>query len=80
MSYECFSLDQQGGIAHVRMSRPEKRNAMSPRFWQELPALFAAHSHGFVFGHDFNLQRLVFHLANDAFFKQAKDDQHQDLI
>lgn len=42
MSYECFEVEQQGGVAHVRMSRPEKRNAMSPVFWQELPALFSA--------------------------------------
>ena len=31
-----------GAVAHLVMARPEKANAMSPDFWEELPAHFAA--------------------------------------
>lgn len=39
MTSEFFKLDQRDGVAHLRMNRPEKRNAMSPLFWRELPSL-----------------------------------------
>jgi enoyl-CoA hydratase len=37
MSYECFDVSIDSGVAHIRLSRPEKRNAMSPSFWADLP-------------------------------------------
>jgi enoyl-CoA hydratase len=37
--YECFTVSVEDGIAHIRLSRPEKRNAMSPSFWTDLPKI-----------------------------------------
>ncbi|NOX82591.1 MAG: crotonase/enoyl-CoA hydratase family protein [Alphaproteobacteria bacterium] len=37
MAYECFDLTIEDAIAHIRLSRPEKANSMTPAFWQELP-------------------------------------------
>ena len=37
MSYECFTIDISGGVAHLRFSRPEKFNSFTPEFWRELP-------------------------------------------
>lgn len=39
MSYKCFDVSIENNIAHIVMSRPEKRNAMSPDFWRELPEI-----------------------------------------
>ena len=39
MGYECFELTVEGGVAHLKMSRPERRNAMTAAFWKELPAI-----------------------------------------
>ncbi len=39
MGYECFELSTEGGVAHLKMSRPERRNAMTAAFWQELPQI-----------------------------------------
>jgi enoyl-CoA hydratase len=39
MSYECFALQVEGKVAHLQMSRPERRNAMTAAFWRELPAV-----------------------------------------
>ena len=39
MGYECFELSAAAGVAHLRMSRPERRNAMTAAFWTELPAI-----------------------------------------
>ena len=39
MSYECFELSMLGKVAHLQMSRPERRNCMAPAFWRELPAV-----------------------------------------
>ena len=39
MSHECFEVQVEGKVAHVKMSRPERRNAMTAAFWRELPAL-----------------------------------------
>ena len=36
--YECFSVTIEDAVAHIRLSRPEKRNAMAPSFWDDLPA------------------------------------------
>jgi enoyl-CoA hydratase len=39
MSHECFELSTEGAVAHLRMNRPERRNAMTVAFWRELPAI-----------------------------------------
>ena len=39
MSHQCFKVDIADKIAHVILNRPEKRNAMSPEFWVELPRI-----------------------------------------
>lgn len=36
---ECFKLDIQDRVAHLQLSRADKRNSMIPSFWAELPAL-----------------------------------------
>ncbi|MEL7029209.1 MAG: enoyl-CoA hydratase-related protein [Pseudomonadota bacterium] len=37
MTYESFDLSFDGGVAHLKLNRPEKRNAMTESFWRELP-------------------------------------------
>lgn len=39
MSYTCFDVEIADGVAHIRMNRPEKRNAMIAEFWEELPEI-----------------------------------------
>lgn len=39
MSYECFDLSIEDGIAHIVMNRPDKRNNMNRAFWDDLPLL-----------------------------------------
>ena len=39
MTYTCFDVAIKDQIAHVVLSRPEKRNAMIVAFWDELPAI-----------------------------------------
>ena len=39
MSYECFEVSADNGVAHLRMNRPERRNAMTVAFWRELPQI-----------------------------------------
>ena len=39
MGYECFDVEESGGVAHVQLSRGEKLNTMIPEFWSELPAI-----------------------------------------
>jgi len=39
MSYKCFDVSIENKIAHIVMSRPEKRNAMIKEFWTELPEI-----------------------------------------
>lgn len=39
MSYECFDVSIDNNIAHIVMSRPDKRNAMNEAFWSELPQI-----------------------------------------
>jgi len=36
---ECFAVSIENNIAHIRLNRPEKRNAMSRSFWSELPEI-----------------------------------------
>ena len=42
MGYECFELESAAGVAHLRLSRPERRNAMTAAFWKELPEIVGA--------------------------------------
>ena len=39
MSYECFEVSADNGVAHLRMNHPERRNAMTAAFWRELPRI-----------------------------------------
>ena len=39
MAYTCFDVSISDKIAHIVLSRPEKRNAMSADFWRELPEI-----------------------------------------
>ncbi len=39
MTYKCFDVSITDNIAHIILSRPEKRNAMSSEFWTELPEI-----------------------------------------
>jgi enoyl-CoA hydratase/carnithine racemase len=38
MSYEFFEIEKRGHTATLWLNRPEKRNALGPAFWNELPA------------------------------------------
>jgi enoyl-CoA hydratase len=38
MTYTCFDLTIENKIAHLKLNRPEKRNAMIREFWSELPS------------------------------------------
>jgi len=40
-AYECFDVTIEGGIAHIRFSRPDAFNSFTPAFWRELPAAVA---------------------------------------
>ncbi len=40
MSYACFTLTQEGGVAHVQLNHPERMNSMTPGFWAEIPRVF----------------------------------------
>ncbi len=39
MSYTCFDVDIADSVAHVRLSRPDALNTMTPEFWRELPQI-----------------------------------------
>jgi len=39
MSYKSFDVSIADNIAHITLSRPEKRNAMSADFWTNLPKI-----------------------------------------
>lgn len=41
-SYECFRIERSEHVATVYLANEQKRNAMGPAFWDELPQLFAA--------------------------------------
>ena len=42
MVHECFELAVADGLAQLKLSRPERRNAMTAAFWKELPEIVAA--------------------------------------
>jgi enoyl-CoA hydratase len=39
VGYRCFDVTLEDKVAHIVMTRPEKRNSMIPEFWDELPAI-----------------------------------------
>jgi enoyl-CoA hydratase len=39
MAYSCFDVDITDQVAHVRLSRPDALNTMTPEFWRELPEI-----------------------------------------
>ena len=39
MGHQCFDVSLDGKVAHVVLTRPEKRNSMIPAFWDELPEI-----------------------------------------
>ena len=39
MTYECFDVSIADKVAHIVLSRPEKRNAMNLPFWEDLPKI-----------------------------------------
>jgi len=39
MAYSCFDVEISDAVAHVRLSRPEALNTMTPDFWRELPQI-----------------------------------------
>jgi len=41
MSYEFFAIEKRDQTATLWLNRPEKRNAMGPAFWNELPQAMA---------------------------------------
>lgn len=41
MNYTCFDVTIDDRIAHLVLKRPEKRNSMTPEFWDELPEIIA---------------------------------------
>ena len=39
MAYRCFDVEITDKVAHVRLSRPDELNTMTPDFWRELPEI-----------------------------------------
>ena len=39
MAYRCFDVEITDQVAHVRLSRPDELNTMTPDFWRELPEI-----------------------------------------
>jgi enoyl-CoA hydratase len=39
MTYRCFDVEIADQVAHVRLSRPDELNTMTPDFWRELPEI-----------------------------------------
>lgn len=35
--YECFTVVQDAGVAHLELSRPNKANSLTASFWNDLP-------------------------------------------
>ncbi len=42
MAYECFEVEVDAKVAHVRLSRPDALNTMTAAFWRELPQVVTA--------------------------------------
>ncbi|MDW3214554.1 MAG: crotonase/enoyl-CoA hydratase family protein [Ilumatobacteraceae bacterium] len=39
MGYECFDVEVNDKIGHIRMTRPDKANSMVASFWRDLPQI-----------------------------------------
>lgn len=39
MTHTCFDVEIADSVAHVRLSRPDQLNTMTPQFWAELPEI-----------------------------------------
>jgi enoyl-CoA hydratase len=39
MQRECFEVSVEGKVAHIRLSHPERMNAMTVAFWREIPEI-----------------------------------------
>jgi enoyl-CoA hydratase len=39
MAYTCFDVEITDRVAHVRLTRPDELNTMTPAFWRELPEI-----------------------------------------
>jgi len=39
MNTACFKVSIENRIAHIQLTRPDKRNSMIPAFWDELPQI-----------------------------------------
>ena len=37
--FETFDLSIENDIAHICLNRPDKRNSISPSFWEDLPGV-----------------------------------------
>ncbi|MEM7268395.1 MAG: enoyl-CoA hydratase-related protein, partial [Pseudomonadota bacterium] len=42
MESSFFKIERDGAVAHLIMAKPERANAMSPDFWDDLPRLTRA--------------------------------------
>ena len=40
MSYNAFLVSIENNVAHLRINRPDKANAMNEDFWKEIPLIF----------------------------------------
>ena len=38
-THECFSIEIEDQVAHIRLNRPEAMNAMNQPFWNDLPVI-----------------------------------------
>jgi enoyl-CoA hydratase len=61
MEFEVFRVERRDAVAVVWMNRPEKKNAMSPTFFRELPLVLAE------LGRDADVRAIVLTGAGDAF-------------
>jgi len=41
MAYEVFEIERSGGVSTLWLANPQRRNAMGPPFWDELPRAMA---------------------------------------
>ena len=59
--FEVFRIERRDNVAVVWMNRPEKKNAMSPAFFRELPAVLD------TLGRESEIRAVVLTGAGDAF-------------
>lgn len=66
MAYEVFEIERSGHVATVWLANPERRNAMGPAFWDELPRVMTE------LGADENVRAIVI-AARGAHFTVGLD-------